>query len=409
MPLSRAQTFRRRRMAVFGGAGVVLLGLAYLPMTLLAPLAPATATAIDFVAPVLEEPALEWPASNAIAIGAVGFDGVLASQGSDEPASIASITKIITVLTVLEAKPLALGEQGPSLTFGPQDVAFYKDYFAVGGSTEPVKAGLSLSQYQVIQTVLISSANNYARSLARWAFGSDAAFVEAAGQWLDRQGLNATTLVEATGIDSGNRSTPADLLELAKMSLAQPVVAEIVAQSTADLPFVGEIKNSNKILGDLGVDGIKTGTLPEAGACLLFSTDFVYDSGVVTVVGVALGGLKHQSQFAEVTSLLSTVRDGFHDTVLAEAGEVFGTFVTPWGESAQAVAAERRTVLTWGPTSIAATVELEGIELASDGDNAGAVVFTVGAENITIPLLVKGELADPGPLWRLGNPFQLVG
>jgi D-alanyl-D-alanine carboxypeptidase (penicillin-binding protein 5/6) len=404
---SRSVTFRRRRLAFFSGAAVVLAAAAYLPVTLLTPLDEAAATPVDYSAPATEAADLVWPPSAAIAVGAVGFPGVLASAGTDAALPIASITKVITALTVLEQHPLKLGEAGPDLTFTSIDVAYERAYYAVGGSTEPVRSGLVLSQYQVLQTVLISSANNYARSLGVWAFGSDAAFVTAAGEWLERHGLHNTTVAEATGIDPANTSTSSDLIELAKLALADPVIAEIVATPAATLPYVGEITSSNKILGNLGVDGIKTGTLPEAGACLLFSTDVTIGSETVTVVGVALGGTKHEVQFPQVTKLIDTVTSGFQLVTLTTAGAVFGNYTTDWGQTAAAVAAESRSVLVWGATPISATVTMDAIGVAAASTPVGTIDFTVGSEEFSVALRVDRELKDPGIWWRLANPAEL--
>ena len=98
---------------MFGGLLVALGALFYLPMTLLAPLREAAP-----VVPVHSELPGEvavpvWPGYGASAIGAVGFPGVLAASGSDQALPMASITKIVTALTVLQAKPLAVGEAGP--------------------------------------------------------------------------------------------------------------------------------------------------------------------------------------------------------------------------------------------------------------------------------------------------------
>lgn len=409
MTLTRAQIYRRRRLAFFGGSAILLSTLAYLPMTLLAPIDQTIATAVEYTTPTAAAAELAWPPSTAIAVGAVGFPGVLASRGSAEALPIASITKVITALTVLEARPLALGDQGPDIPFTAADVDFYRSYQAVGGSIEPVRAGLTLSEYQVLQTVLIASANNYARSLGIWAFGSDEAFVTAAGDWLDRQGLHDTTLIEATGIDPANQSTSGDLVELAKLALAHPVIAEIVATPSATLPYVGLIESSNKILGTLGVDGIKTGTLPQAGACLLFSTDVTVGEHTVTVVGVALGGVQHDVQFPQVTSLITTVAAGFQEVPLVTEGAVFGHFATPWGQTATAVAAETRSALVWGDTRISAAVTIDPVRVGGDSSPVGAVDFTVGPDTFSVPLELKGEITDPGFWWRLTNPAELFG
>src|SRR5690554_6232259 len=112
---------------------VVLSALSYLPLTLLAPVGQVSAEVIAYEAPSVSEPALAWPSSVATAVGAVGFPGVLASTGADEPRPIASITKVITALVVLEQHPLAEGEPGPTITFDRADVRYYHEYQSVGG------------------------------------------------------------------------------------------------------------------------------------------------------------------------------------------------------------------------------------------------------------------------------------
>jgi len=104
-PLTRRQIYRRRRIAVFGGAALVLASSIYLPLTLLAPLKPAVVTVAAPVESASDVPALAFPGYGASAIGAVGYPGVLAQSGATTPLPMASITKVITALVVLEARP----------------------------------------------------------------------------------------------------------------------------------------------------------------------------------------------------------------------------------------------------------------------------------------------------------------
>ena len=69
------------------------------------------------------------------------------------------------------------------------------------------------------------------------------------------------TVVEPTGMDSGNAASPSALIPLAQKALANPVIAEIVAKQSVDLPGAGHVENTNGLLADPGVLGLKTGTL----------------------------------------------------------------------------------------------------------------------------------------------------
>src|SRR3982750_4716678 len=64
---------------------------------------------------------LKWPSSGSAALGAQGF-GVLDAYGAVSPRPIASLTKLVTALALIEQKPFSLGEQGDTYTFTQQDV-----------------------------------------------------------------------------------------------------------------------------------------------------------------------------------------------------------------------------------------------------------------------------------------------
>ncbi len=299
---------------------IALSAVFYLPITLLAPVQAVSADVVQVDAPTAAQPALTFPEYGASAIGAVGYPGVLASGGSAEALPIASISKVITALVVLDAHPLAVGESGPDITFTSDDVRLYNAQLAQNGSVAAVYAGQVMSQRVAMNVMLIASANNYAESMAQWAYGSQEAFVTAASAWIAGAGLTNTAIVEPTGVSPSNVSTSADLVELARLALANPVVAEIVATDTIDVPELGQFENTNALLGIGGVDGIKTGTLDEAGSCLLFSQDFAVGETTITLVGVVLGGPDHDTIDAAIQSLLAQANAGFLEVNLATAG-----------------------------------------------------------------------------------------
>lgn len=407
MPLSRRQILRRRRITVFGGLGLVLSTAIYLPLTLLAPLDEATATEAEFSAPVTEQLELAFPDFGATAVGAIGFDGTLASSGSTKPVAIASITKVVTVLVTLEEKPLSAEENGPTITTTQNDVDIYNRQVAWNGSVAPVRPGLNLTERQLIELILVKSSNNYSETLVNWAFGSEELYLDKARAWLAKNNLDDTRLTDSTGLDSGNRSTSADLIELAKLALAHPVVSVVVDTEKVQIDGIGELKNTNALLPLRGIRGIKTGTTDDAGACLLFAADYTIGAHTVTVVGVMLGGENHPSLNERIRSLLSTVKKSFHEVELTEQGAEFGSFDTEWGDSATAIAATDASALVWRDEPIAADIRLDPIVTAERGSRAGVATFTIGDETITVPLKLSRTIDDPGPWWRLSNPNEL--
>lgn len=407
MPLTQRQIFRRRRIIVFSVIGVLLSTTFYLPMTLLAPLGEVSATVIAPATPDLAEPELAFPNYGASAIAAIDRSGVLAHAGSDEALPIASITKVITALVVLDAKPLGADEAGPTITFGPADLDYYYTQQAQFGLVWPVFDGQQLSQREVMNVVLLASANNYAQSLARWAYGSDEAFVAAAATWLSAHGLENTTLSEASGIQTSNTSTAQDLTELARLAIGSPVVAAIVSTPSVEVPGLGTVSNRNQLLGIDGVDGIKTGTLQDDWACLLFSTDVTIGGEIKTLVGVVLGGPDHPTIAAAIRALIADATEGYTEVTLASAGEEFAEYDTPWGDDSSAVASDTVTRVVWGDDDITVSVDAEPVRLTVAGASAGVAYVRIGTESIEIPLEFSDEIDDPGAWWRFTHPQSL--
>lgn len=399
--------YRRRRVTVGAALAFALGVLFYLPMTLLAPLAPTTAV----VAAPVEEPgapaALSFPGYGASAVGAVDFPGLLGSSGSTGALPLASITKVVTALTVLEAHPIAVDEPGPAVTMTRVDVGYYDSYRSQNGKVVAVSAGQVYTERELLDITLIESANNYATTLAVWAFGSQDAFAGAAQAWLSEHDLANITIVEPTGLDARNVGTAAALVELGRLALEDPVVAQIVGTDSLTMHDVGLLENSNELLGTAGVTGIKTGTLDSFGANLLFSAQYPIGGSSVTVIGVVLGGTDHDTLDAAITQLLATVAGGFHELDVSDVGASYGAYVTPWGQKAEAVAAEEATLLTWGDTAVTSSVTAAKVRVGDTGSEVGNVVITAGERTVTVPLVLSADLDDPGPLWRLSHPAEL--
>jgi len=407
MPLTRRQIYRRRRIAVFGGAALVLGTAFYLPFTLLAPLHPVSAVESSHEVLAAGAPAIDFPPYGAAGLGAVGYEGVLASAGTPAALPIASISKVITALVVLDAHPLAVADPGPTITFTQQDEAFYAEQVANDGIVEAATAGTAISQRNMMDAMLMASANNYAQSLATWAFGSEAAYTDAARAWLAAHNLTQTVMLDASGMNPGNVSTVPDLINIAKLAIADPVVSAIVATPTITIPGIGVVDNRNALLGIDGIDGIKTGTLDEAGSCLLFSLDFAVADQTVTLVGVVLGGPDHDTINAAIRSLIGQAEAGFQQVTLTSTGDQYGVFDTAWGDEASAVPSEAVTAVVWTGAPIDSSVQLDAVTTAAQGTDVGDLRFTVGDMQYTVDLVLDRTLADPGPWWRLTHPSLL--
>lgn len=418
-PASAVQARRpRRRPAAIAGlvlaAVLVSGGGAYAANTATAELPAASAVVAAPPGTAIDAPVLDWPAYGSGAVAAIGVegaeeDGLLARYGSEDPVPTGSIAKVVTALVVLDAKPIAEGTEGATITFTSADVGYYAETIAENGSNAPVSAGLELTQREALTALMLPSANNYAKSLAVWAFGSEEAYLAAARTWLDEQGLARTVVTDTSGLDPETVSTTGEMVRLGELLLADPVLAPIVSMPSAVIPGVGEVENTNTLIGRAGIDGVKTGTTDEAGSCLLFSLDTTVDGQPVTLVGVVVGAQTHAQLAADVLALVPTVESGFHTVALTAEGQDFGTLTSAWGESALAETAEGRSVLVWGGVTTTTTVSLDPIETVDDGEQVGTVTVDVAGTPYEVPLVADGAIEDPGFGWRLGHPAELFG
>ncbi len=409
-PRPSARVYRRRRIVVFGTLGMLLAGLvgggAYATTTLNAPIPEAVPSVIDPAPVVATAQVVDQPEFGAWAVGAVGFDGPLAAGNESTPMPIASIAKIVTSLVLLEEHPIPAGEAGPDIRYTDADVQLYWDMVAQNGSVAPVKAGATLSLRESLEAMLLPSGNNYANSLAIWGFGSIDAYVARANAWAAEQGLTTLKIADPSGLSLANTATAADLVRLGELALHDPSLAEIVATRQVDIPELGTLKNSNKLLGTHGIDGIKTGTTDDA-ANLLFSADVTVGASSVTIVGVLLGGANHPAVRQAIAEMIDTIAPGFHEVVAIRAGTELATYDTPWGDTASARTAEGATVVVWSDTPVDVSVAAEPITLAEDGERVGTALVTAGTERIEVPLVLDGTVDDPGAWWRLTNPGEL--
>ena len=310
---------------------------------------------------------------------------------------------------LVRAKPLNAGDAGPTITFTNADVGYYNDQLAQDGSVAPVTAGSSLTENQTLEAMLLPSANNYATSLAVWAYGSVPAYLTAAQAWLGRRHLSHTSIADTSGISPHSVSSPADLVTLGELALANPVLASIVSQPAADLPGIGIVKNTNQLLGTAHVDGIKTGTTDQAGACLLFASTISVGSQSVVIVGVLLNGASHPQLDTDITATLRTVSAGFQLTQLVAAGDTLGSYQTVWGQTVGVVAKSDVTAVVWSDTPTTVTAAAKSEATGVIGDSVGTATFTTGGHVATVPLVLDASFSDPGPWWRAFHPADMFG
>jgi D-alanyl-D-alanine carboxypeptidase (penicillin-binding protein 5/6) len=347
-----------------------------------------------------------WPDYGSGAVGAIGFDGVLTQHGDQSARPIASLTKIITALLVLQAKPLNDGEDGPNIELTQADLEIYNQSVADGAAVEPIYVGSSMTERQALETMLLPSAANYSVTLAIWAYGSVNAYLSATDAWLASHDLTQTNIVDTSGLSSDDVSSPSDLVEIGKLALANPSLASIVTMKQATIPDVGTISNTNGLLGTVGINGIKTGSTSAAGACLLFSSIITVGPKKVTIVGTILGGDDRGQENSDIVKLIKSIELAFHDVKLTSINQQYASYTTAWGQTSKLVTLQDTDAIVWSDTPILIKVKADKISLANSGERKGTVAISIGNKVIQQPLIFSNSITEPNILWRLIHLFK---
>ncbi len=129
--------------------------------------------------------------------------------------------------------------------------------------------GERLTERQALAALLLPSADNMAWILARWDAGSQAAFVARMNATAQRLGMTGTRYTDPSGLDQSTTSTAADQVRLGAAAMRVPALAAITAMPAAVVPVAGMVRNTNTLLGQDGIAGLKTGSTQAAGGCLL--------------------------------------------------------------------------------------------------------------------------------------------
>ncbi|HEV2403292.1 MAG TPA: hypothetical protein VGS08_03765 [Candidatus Saccharimonadales bacterium] len=345
-------------------------------------------------------PGVSWSPYGEQAIAIIG-QNLIANYGNQNPLPVASIAKIMTALAILYQRPLKLGQQGPSMTIGQNDVATYQQELAQNESVVQVSAGEQLSEYQMLEAMLVPSSTNVADSAAVWAFGSISSYLAFANHYALQLGLDHTHFaVDASGFSPATVSTPQDLIRLGEVALTNPVIRQIVSQSSITLPVAGTLQNFNIDLGDEGIVGIKTGNTDEAGGAFLFAARYQSFS----IIGAILGAPDLGTALHDAPEILSSFESSVQTEKIINSGQEVASYKLPWGGSIEAVAEKPITITEWANDKPGIQVS---VNLLQTGQHAGTTVGTVKISyrgtTIATPVVLKNSLPSPSIWWRISH------
>ena len=254
----------------------------------------------------LSLPNLPWPGEGQAAAEVEGL-GSIGTSGEQRPVPIASLAKVMTAYVVLRDHPLAGDAQGPLITVDQQAQDEADAAPSTDESTVPVVAGQRLTERELLAAMLIPSGNNIARLLARWDAGGQLAFVAKMNAAAATLHMGQTLYTGASGVEHSTVSTASDQLLLARAAMADQVIASIVAVRDMRIPGVpGTIVNTNTLLGQDGVIGLKTGSTSAAGGALMWAAR---SSAGRLIIGVVLYQKPGGSATAGLNAALSASRE----------------------------------------------------------------------------------------------------
>ena len=224
------------------------------------------------VLPAVRAEGLDVPAPSAILMDAA-TGTVLYEKNADEKLPPASVTKIMTLLLVMEA--LDSGRIGWHDMVTASEAAAAK-----GGSQVYLEVGEQMSMDEMLKSVVVSSANDCATALAEHVAGSEAAFVEKMNARAAELGMENTHFVNCTGLDDGENASEhlTTARDIAIMSRELLTHEEIKKYTTIWMDTVRNgqfgLSNTNKLVRFYeGTTGLKTGYTSTAGHCLSASAE----------------------------------------------------------------------------------------------------------------------------------------
>jgi D-alanyl-D-alanine carboxypeptidase (penicillin-binding protein 5/6) len=257
---------------------------------------------------------------------------VLFAKDVDAQRPIASLTKVMTALLVLE-------ETDPAdiVTVAPD--AVIPDGDRPGISALGLEVGEQISVEDLLFALLLQSANDAAVALAEHVSGSEARFVRDMNARAATLGMRLTRFRSPNGLDDRGYSSVRDLMTLTRNAMAIPRFDDIVASRFHTIPAPNgdprRIQNRDALLWLYeGATGVKTGYTSRAGYCVIATAEREGRRLVAVVLGAP------GDAFSDAAALLDHGFTAFTDHRFVTAGEPGGVVMLPGGSVSVEVGAD---------------------------------------------------------------------
>ncbi|MFL4904956.1 D-alanyl-D-alanine carboxypeptidase [Streptomyces sp. MMS24-I2-30] len=344
---------------------------------------------------------LPWPSAGEGALDVQGI-GTFGSSGTQRPVPIASVAKVMTAYLILRDHPLKGSGDGPNIHV---DQTAEDQATADGESTVQVRAGDSITEREALEGVLIASANNVARLLARWDAGSEKAFVAKMNAAAKDLGMTQTTYTDPSGLEKTTVSTAVDQVKLAKAAMQDPAFRE-VAQMMEYTDYKGAThSNWNRLVGSNGVVGIKTGTTTAAGGNLVFAATKEVGGETKTIVGAVLGQGPGGSDNTILSGaldagdkLIRAAQDALRTATILKKGDVVGYVDDGLGGRTPVVSTKDVPAVGWAGLQVRLSFSADAVpHSAKAGTTVGTLTVGDGSSGaVKVPVALQQDLTEPG-------------
>ncbi len=323
-----------RRMSLVGY--ILIIALVLMPMTVFADADEAAVEAsakYDDVAVnklISKTNVLDLKAKSAVLMDAASGK-ILNEKNSHEKLPIASVTKVMSMLLIMEAV------DSGKLSF--DDRVSVSDYAAgMGGSQAYLEAGEEFAVTEMMKALAIHSSNDVTVALAEKVSGSEETFVADMNRKAAELGMKDTQFLDCTGLNDEGYSSAHDIALMSR---------ELVMKHPGILKFTGtwqdtfrngtfKLDNTNKLIRFYAnTDGLKTGFTNKAGFNLAATTS----RNNLRLISVVLGEPDSNTRFAEARKLLDYGFANYERVSLDKKGELVGNITVKKGTKLQTTAA----------------------------------------------------------------------
>lgn len=354
-------------------------------------------------------PVLPWPKEGQAYVAAAGL-GPVGTFGEQKPVAIGSVAKAMTAYVILKDFPMKKGEKGQMIPVDKTAVDDGKKEAEGESTVNNLKEGDNLSQYDALAAIMIPSANNVARLLARWDGGQEA-FVQKMNDTAKELGMTNTTYTDPSGLNATTVSTAEDQVKLGLKIVEMPELIAITKLPYWTDPTGKKWRNYNNLIPLNNSLGIKTGSTTKAGGNLLFAASQKVGKTNQLIVGAVLGqhGVPILDTAIEASKkVMIATQKVLTAAPVVKKGAVVGYVDDGLGTQVPVVATADVEAVGWPTLTVSLKLGDGAAKLpqtAKAGSEIGVLTVGEGASQVKVPVALQSDLTAPG----VGKKLTRVG